>query len=596
MKIKSLDILSIDAKDIYLSNNYVDCDNIGYNIRASNGEINIRKFTNSADLSIELMKLKEIYERVYRNTAFSFSRGKHEYTTQIINITFKYSVKLFNEIRKNIYVKNGYDYQKIVLNDGVCIKDGELIAVNTNVEIQNFIDKSLLGKCFDICGSHYVCKHNKTVLNTNDLHNWIYKNGFYCDGVKYVRYKRSNGASRLGKCLFINKKLYSRIHKWEKCKLHIKQNQDIDLPAWESYISLPLSSIIGTIDIEAKNILLIQDYHSVFDEDVIETKLNGVCFETKPNRCTIANSIWDGQSLLDKSLFGEYENKCMILLRNRFFKSACFNTNIQQWFADNNITKISQLNGFTLAKKISDIKLITTPSSVKYLKFGTIENWLENLESIFGVVKYEKQPHYFNGEMTQTHYQLLNTLHLSKQDMTEFLAPALKYLHLIKTDPSVLRFHIKHPINEKIEISTINSKNDIIYKLLGMNENFHHTKLYYDFRDDLVKSYIKNLKSGHVLVNGNYSIMCGNPIEMLQHAVGMFNGISQIGVGNIHSTRFDYDCDILGSRSPHICPSNILLTKNTANELIDKYLNLTKEVVCVNSINENLLNRLSGCD
>ena len=42
-------------------------------------------------------------------------------------------------------------------------------------------------------------------------------------------------------------------------------------------------------------------------------------------------------------------------------------------------------------------------------------------------------------------------------------------------------------------------------------------------------------------MNGNYSTLLGNPIEMLQQSIGKFNGKSQIGVGNIHSTRFEYD-------------------------------------------------------
>ena len=85
------------------------------------------------------------------------------------------------------------------------------------------------------------------------------------------------------------------------------------------------------------------------------------------------------------------------MVRNRFFKSACFNCNIQSFFADNGITDVSQLNGFTLAQSISDIKIITTPSSIKYVKFGSLEKWLQLLEEDgnFGVVKHEKHTHFF---------------------------------------------------------------------------------------------------------------------------------------------------------------------------------------------------------
>ncbi len=59
----------------------------------------------------------------------------------------------------------------------------------------------------------------------------------------------------------------------------------------------------------------------------------------------------------------------MMLLRNRFFKTCAFNTNLQDWFFDNDIEYVSQLAGYTTARDIKDIKLVITESSVKYLKF-----------------------------------------------------------------------------------------------------------------------------------------------------------------------------------------------------------------------------------
>ncbi len=41
---------------------------------------------------------------------------------------------------------------------------------------------------------------------------------------------------------------------------------------------------------------------------------------------------------------------------------------------------------------------------------------------------------------------------------------------------------------------------------------------------------------------------------------------------------------------------NIWLAENKENQLIDRYLNLTDEIVCINSIGENVLQRLSGSD
>ena len=83
---------------------------------------------------------------------------------------------------------------------------------------------------------------------------------------------------------------------------------------------------------------------------------------------------------------------------------------------------------------------------------------------------------------------------------------------------------------------------------------------------------------------------------MLYSAIGQFDGESKIGVGNIFCQQFAFDQTILGSRSPHVTMGNVLLARNTDNEEIRQYVNTTREIVCINSIGENILFRLSGAD
>lgn len=410
--------------------------------------------------------------------------------------------------------------------------------------------------------------------------------------------KRSTGSARVGKCLFIREELYEAILKFSSGELKYNIGDPIDLAAYEGYIALPSSSIIDTIPIKPENILLIDDYDSVFREDVIETHDEDGWLKTTESNCEITNTIWDGQSLMDISLFGEYAQYGMVLLRNLMFKSCCFNCNIQQWFKDNNITDVAQLNGKTRATNIEDVKLITTPNSIKYLKFSTWDKWLDNIYPEFGVVKHDKKTHFFGGRLVQTHYQLLNTLQMSKDEMRDFLQESLDFAQILRDKPEVVRYYIKYPDIEEMRPleRPMNSKSDVVYNLMCINDNFTKTKYYQEFMHDLLASYYKNLKNGHVYVNGNYSTLLGNPIEMLQQAIGIFDGASQIGIGNIHSTRFDYDKTLLASRSPHVTIGNIWLPHNTKNKIIDKYLNLTNEIVCINSIGENVLQRLSGAD
>ena len=104
------------------------------------------------------------------------------------------------------------------------------------------------------------------------------------------------------------------------------------------------------------------------------------------------------------------------------------------------------------------------------------------------------------------------------------------------------------------------------------------------------------MKKGHVLLDGTYATLLGNPYEMLLQSIGKFDGTPTLPVGTVHNTRYDYETDILGSRSPHINQGNILVTRNIECKTIGKYFNLTNNIICINSINENILERLSGAD
>ena len=607
-------IPSLDGKDIYISNS-LDPKN-GYRLKNKTGNLNLSRFINSLDYSLDLIKMRQVHKSLFPvadieqlETVFSFdekgneydevhSRGK-EYSCQVINVTFKYSNKEFNRVRGSYYIRFGYRIDDLEFEDCIAWDDGEIVGVQTGEKVNNPVDAEEL-PYFIFKDGMYRAKDNiKTCNNVADIRSDIYENGFVCEGIKYVRFKRSSGSSRVGKCLFINERLYDIMHEWEMCGIQVDEGQDIDLAALEPYIALTLSSIIDTIEIKPENILVVKDYKSVFHERAIATRLVDGRLVSQPEDVEISNSIWDGQSLMDRSLFGEYSNKGMLLLRARFFKSCCFNTNIQQWFADHGIKKVSQLNGYTRARKIEDVKLITTPSSIKYLKFGTLDHWLDTLETTFGVVKYEKKTHFFDGRMVQTHYQLINTLQMTYEEVEQFIKPSLDYARMIKTDPAVLRHQISYQYqspDDTFYTKAVTSKNDIIYRLLGMNDRFAKTKMYRNFCNDLIKSFIKNLRCGHVLVRGNYSTLCGNPIEMLKMSIGQFDGSSIIERDTVHCEMFESGKELLGSRSPHVTIGNILVTRNVIRPEIARYMNPTNEIVYVNSIQENLLERLSGAD
>lgn len=612
---KNLYIPSIDAKDIYITNHFIEDQgdkNTGYRTTKPDGSPNYNRFINSFDYSLDLIDLRKIANKVYsKDDSLSFINKGKEYSSKIINITFKYCVREFNQITHDYYVRFGYNVPEREIKNGNAHKLNNnkdiLIAIKLNYPTSTKIEKNILPDYFeeieDKVHNKYIyrLKENKIIpliINAKTLRKTLYKDGFICDGIKYIRYKRSCGSSRVGKVLFIDERLYDLAHKSEQCGLDVKIDDQIDLAAFEAYISLPSSTIIDTMHIDPKCILVMDDYESKFKEQAVRTyqdDKNLLC--TEEREMNISNSIWDGQSLIDKSLMGIYSEKGMILLRNKFFKSCCFNTNIQQFFKDNNITSVKQLNGITLAKNIEDIKIITTKSSIKYFKFGSYEDWCKNIYKDFGVVKYDKDTHFFDGRLVQTHYQLLNTLQLSEDQVSVLLKQSLDYLNMLNNDIDVMRFHLgMEAADEGFTSNIMKTKNDIVNKLLKFNCGFENTNIYHEFKNALCKAYKKNLKKGHILVSGTYATLLGNPYEMLLASINKFDGTAYMQVGTVYTKRYEFDKDVLCIRSPHVTIGNIFVTHNTYYEMIDKYFNLTDKIICLNAIKENTLERLSGAD
>ena len=450
----------------------------------------------------------------------------------------------------------------------------------------------------------YKAQDGKSV-NLKALREHFYTNGFYVDGIHYVRYKRSAGSSREGKCLFIDERLYRHMTKWSECGLKPQK----DLASWESYKALSLSSIKGTVEIPLNGILFVPDYKSVFQEEVVSVEIEDGKLSAKTKKTQITNDIWDGESLLDESIFEKYyADKHMLLLRGKFFKSCAFRTKLQKWFADKHITLESlKARGFiTLAEDINQIVMVTTPNSLKYLKFAggltekNIRQWVAHTDGTFGVVKYDKSTRFFHGKMVQSSYQLLNTLSLTEQEVKQLLQPSIDYISLLRRDIDFMRYHFtdafaREKDGSEEHMDGLAERADVIFTLMHKCPHFDETELYANFRNDVVRSLKERLKRGHILLNGTNATLFGNGAELLKYLAGE-DITSELKLGQIRCERFEDGAKLLCARSPHITMGNLYCAENVLGGGIWGYFDLGENIVCVNAIKENIQQRLNGCD
>jgi len=429
--------------------------------------------------------------------------------------------------------------------------------------------------------------------------------------------------------------------------------------AFQAYKALTLSGCENFIHLNPKNILVIDDLYSTFSAlalsvsdkepttevyNLLDIDKKIFAYESFDNK--IKNCIWDGQGFLDNSVFenpeidnrndvNHYQNNSMMILRNRFFKSCVFRTRLQEWFRHNGlvgeIEKDSSgmpihLNGYTEATTYEEIKMVVTYSSLKYIKFfdnpiTAIKKWMSTVKDLFGIVKTDKPTPYFGGKYVRTNYQLLNTIYLTEENALRFLEQNKKMIEKVGTNSKAFMTYVEccsgrvDDITEEKEIdgdklfdSPFEENDDyfdprleVCRQLVKLNSKFDNTSFYRVFIRKYLKQLSKNIEIGKVLIQGTYATIVSNPFEMLKYIVKQYNILpgeqgEPLMRGELYSTFFGDGVDILGSRSPHILPGNILVTENKHNYEIDEYFVFNSQIVCINSIGSLILHRLNGSD
>lgn len=582
---KPIYIMSLDASDIYY-----------HNYR----EMNIKyEYYGMIPFSLESLKLVDVGLK----TKYIESRDKF-ISNDIINVKFKSKVRSANEM-VDIY-ENKIKYAK----DNDKKYQDELIAYKHLLEEHSTANEYV----DDLWGE----------LSVSDIRKELYKKGFKIKfknsrtgnikEVEYVVYKRSSAKSRTGQCLFIKKSLYKKMIDWSRMYLPFKTGQKIDLASLLAYESLVGSSLEDTIKIDPYKILIVDDVESKFKKvcNVVRKNEETGFLDSFKEEVDVVNSLFDGESLLESKYFKDGTG--MILLRNHMFKSAAFNCNIQKFLKDKcpkdivyEEWKIKDMYGNPM--NATDIEMIITPSSLKALKFLDVlpednkdkmwNYWRElvsNEGSLFGICKHEKKSKIGvdaeGSVLQQTSYQMINCLPVNKDDIEKLLEKEKEYITKLKTDNDFL-------MDEIHKFKDVTNSNEAIYSLYHHNKELINTKLFRNFKKTFVKKRVSHAKKGKIKIKGDYCVLLGNPLEFLYHAIGEFNvdeGSKSLTYNNVYTTLYKFDEDLIGFRNPNTSPSNVLIVRNTYNNDIDNYFNLTSNIVCVNAIKFAIQDILSGCD
>lgn len=561
----------------------------------------------------------------------NYSTKNVEYN-KLFTATIPYSlemIRLDSYYVKEIYVKNNKQYTKSIIN----------VTFDENYnKYKDKIDNKTGEKVFHDDGR--VVREKYLVKSKKGIRKYLYTNGFTIDGQKYIFYKRGASKARTGSCLFIKEQLYKKMMDRSRL-LHNKTKQQIknkeglfievgekcDITSLNAYQSLVLSGIEDIVNISPKSILLIDDIDSLpFEvESSVTKEVNGK-LQTKNEKVTRVNNMTDGQGLADESVFelAGRSKKGMMLLRSDMFKCCAFNTKLQKFFKY--MESIGKIKDGKIKDKYrgwvdyKDILLVTTPSSVKFLKFKykfkseeeCYMDWFNGIDNVFGIVKSDKEGNY--GTWNRTTYQIINSMPFNKDQLKELMKDELEYIRLLKTDLAYFKNHIalKEAVTESIEkdienldwddeedfISTNDnySTGEMINNILAINSDFQYTRIFKQFRRDQIKCYVNELRKGKIRLKDTiYSTIVANPYEMLLYSIGQYNN-KCLGKGTEVYCKFYEDGQELATfRNPHINSGNVMIARNKWHEEY-KWFNFSNNITIVNVSDNDFPDRGQGFD
>lgn len=457
-------------------------------------------------------------------------------------------------------------------------------------------------------------KVNKDLFNEQsheDIRNTYYKDGV---NIKYISKKkndeikkvekihykmlyRSTGKAKKGSCMFICDRLYKKAYNFLYMGIKLPK-KDAPIVEASAYVSLVTSTIVDRIKINPKNILILKDIDSYFSTNVVsvETDDKKHCIAKEINGYKLKNTMFDGQAIIDESIFPKWANG-YILLRHHMCKKAGFKGRIQKFYKDQfgedyNNAKVYDMWGNEHYAK--DIECITTNNAMKWIKFGiTYDYWCDKVyenRCMFGIVKTAHKSKL--GNVQKMSYQMVNSLDLDI--MENVVEKSKQYIELMKQDNNIFLQYLRDNKN-------FSNDYEALVELCEQNWDFTRSEYFRERKYRIIRSYIEKFRMGKIIQDADNLVIVGSPYAMLLHSIGKDveedkTFCKEENAIQCFTTRFKDGQYLAEFRSPFNSKNNMGYLHNVYSENLFKYFDLGEQIIAVNMINTDFQDRNNGSD
>ena len=527
---------------------------------------------------------------------------KDESTRDIICLEFNYGSRTYRQELNHLYkvalsarkeykrAKSKKDEFLIRKSKEKCDKITELLEqARKNKNKYQSLSKEELRKKFynDGVDVEYIFrKRNGEIRKRETLH--------------YKMLYRSTGKAKKGSCMFIVDKLYEKAKNFLYMGITLPEVNPMIVEI-SAYAPLVSSGIVGRVKINPKNILILRDVDRIFNTDVIsvETDENKHCYAKHISNYKLKNTLFDGQALIDSSIFPQWGNG-YILLRHHFCKMAAFSTNIQKFFKDyfgDDYYTATVKDMFGNEHYVKDIELITTDNAMKWLKFDISYDywckWVYDNDCQFGIVKTAHESKL--GDVQKMSYQMVNSL--DEVIMPEVVKESIEYVERLKTDNEFFMEYLEKNKN-------FSNDYEVLIALCEHNSEFYRSSYFRSRKKKIIEGYVLNLKSGKIIQNAENLTIVGSPYAMLLYAATADEGSvdnddtfsNEFGTIQCYTERFSDGEYLAFFRSPFNSKNNLAYLHNTYSDKMKKYFNLGRQCIAINMIGTDFQDRNNGSD
>lgn len=526
----------------------------------------------------------------------------NESTRDLICLEFNFGTRSYEDEIKHIrkIAKSArIDYKKAISS-----KSKKLIQVQKN-------KKKKIMSLYNFAVSH---KTEYFSLSADDIRKEFYNNGVNIEYItrkkngeilktEIIHYKmlyRSPGKAKKGTCMFIRDKLYNKAINYLRMGIKLPK-RNADIVGISAYSSLICSGIVGKVKINPKNILVLKDVDRYLNTNVIsvETDNEKHCIAKLIENYKLKNTMFDGQALIDSSIFPNWGHG-YILLRHHFCKMAAFCSNIQLFFRDyfgDNYYSATVEDMWGNKHYVKDIELITTDNAMKWIKYNvSYDYWCNKVyenDCMFGIVK-TAHPSKL-GNVQRMSYQMVNSLNIDIMD--KVCEESINYINKLKTDNDFFLEYLKKNIN-------FSNDYEVLIALCEQNREFMRSSYFRERKKSIIMSYVLNFKSGKIIQNADNLVIVGSPYAMLLYgATGNPDMVdlddtftTERSAIQCYTSRFNDNEYLAEFRSPFNGKYNLGYLHNVYDERFKKYFNFCDQIIAVNMNGTDFQDRNNGSD